>query len=108
MTNKGRRIHRLYWSTEGFRIFRRSTRPPALSGTKSKNASQTPRPSSPVFKMQPLQVDLRPGQTVEMVLEGCSSTAQVRPLPRAEPSLSDPLHWGFFCSPLTFAWERSK
>ncbi|XP_068883105.1 hydrocephalus-inducing protein homolog isoform X4 [Aphelocoma coerulescens] len=76
MTNKGRRIHRLYWTTEGFRIFRRNTHPPTLSGTKSKNASQIPRAGSPVFKLRPLQMDLRPGQTVEMVLEGCSSTAQ--------------------------------
>ncbi|NXN87253.1 HYDIN protein, partial [Bombycilla garrulus] len=76
MTNKGRRIHRLYWSTEGFGIFRRSTRHPALGGIKSKDASQTPRPGSPVFKLRPLMMDLRPGQTVEMVLEGCSSTAQ--------------------------------
>ncbi|NXT69414.1 HYDIN protein, partial [Chaetops frenatus] len=76
MTNKGRRIHQLYWSTEGFSIFRRSTRPPALGGTKHKAASQTPRSGSPVFKLQLLQVELRPGQTGEMVLEGCSSTAQ--------------------------------
>ncbi|XP_032925482.1 hydrocephalus-inducing protein homolog isoform X2 [Catharus ustulatus] len=76
MTNEGRRIHRLFWTTEGFSISGRSTRPPALSGTKNKGASQSPRPCSPVFKLQPRMVDLRPGQTVEMVLEGCSSTAQ--------------------------------
>ncbi|NWY64746.1 HYDIN protein, partial [Erithacus rubecula] len=76
LTNKGRRIHRLFWATEGFRIFHRSTRPPALCGTKSKNVSQSPRPGSPVFKLQPLMMDLRPGQAVEMVLEGSSSTAQ--------------------------------
>ncbi|NWU39074.1 HYDIN protein, partial [Hylia prasina] len=76
LTNKGRRIHQLYWSTEGFRIFRRSARPAALAGTKGKEASQSPRPGSPVFKLRPPQVDLRPGQTVEMVLEGCSSTVQ--------------------------------
>ncbi|NXD22968.1 HYDIN protein, partial [Spelaeornis formosus] len=77
ITNRGRRIHRLYWSTEGFSIFRRSTHPPALGASKSKDASQTPRDGSPVFKLRPLQMDLRPGQTVEMVLEGCSSTPQV-------------------------------
>ncbi|NWT76775.1 HYDIN protein, partial [Prunella himalayana] len=76
VTNRGRRIHRLYWSTEGFRIFRRSTGAPAHGGTKSKDASQIPRPGSPVFKLRPLQMDLRPSQTVDMVLEGCSSTAQ--------------------------------
>ncbi|NXE99000.1 HYDIN protein, partial [Menura novaehollandiae] len=76
VTNKGRRIHQLYWTTEGFSIFRRSNHPPALGGTKSKGASQSPRPGSPVFKLRPLKMDLRPGQTVEMVLEGCSSTPQ--------------------------------
>ncbi|XP_059713712.1 hydrocephalus-inducing protein homolog [Haemorhous mexicanus] len=76
VTNRGRRPQRLYWSTEGFRAFRRSTRPPALGGPKSKDALQIPRPGSPVFKLRPPQVDLRPGQTVDMVLEGCSSTAQ--------------------------------
>ncbi|XP_016156554.1 PREDICTED: hydrocephalus-inducing protein homolog [Ficedula albicollis] len=86
MTNKGRRIHRLFWTTEGFSIFRRSTRLPALRGTKSKNVSQSPRPGSPVFKLQPLMMDLRPGQTVEMVLEGCSSTAQV-PKPSTDPRI---------------------
>ncbi|NXO67611.1 HYDIN protein, partial [Phainopepla nitens] len=76
MTNKGRRIHRLYWSTEGFSFFQQSTHRPALSGTKSKDASQSSRPGSPVFKLRPLMMDLRPGQTVEMVLEGYSSTVQ--------------------------------
>ncbi|XP_058702211.1 hydrocephalus-inducing protein homolog [Poecile atricapillus] len=76
MTNKGRQTHQLYWSTEGFHAFRQNTRPPALKGSRSKDASQTPRPGSPVFKLRPLMTDLRPGQTVEMVLEGCSSTVQ--------------------------------
>ncbi|XP_050835037.1 hydrocephalus-inducing protein homolog [Serinus canaria] len=76
LTNRGRRPQRLYWSTEGSRTFRRSTRPPALGGPKSKDALQIPRPGSPVFKLRPPRVDLRPGQSVDMVLEGCSSTAQ--------------------------------
>ncbi|XP_038004429.1 hydrocephalus-inducing protein homolog, partial [Motacilla alba alba] len=76
MTNRGRRIHRLYWSTEVSRTFRRRTRPPARGG-KSKNASQIPRPGSPVFKLRPLQVELRQGESVDMVLEACSSTVQV-------------------------------
>ncbi|NXN88965.1 HYDIN protein, partial [Bombycilla garrulus] len=76
MMNKGQRIHRLFWITEGFSTFQRSTCHPVLSGTKSKDPSQSPRPGSPVFKLRPLMMELRPGQTVEMVLEGCSSTAQ--------------------------------
>ncbi|XP_041268409.1 hydrocephalus-inducing protein homolog, partial [Onychostruthus taczanowskii] len=76
ITNRGRRVHRLYWSTEGFHMFGHRTRARALGGTKSKGASPVPRPGSPVFKMRPPQADLRPGQSVDMVLEGCSSTAQ--------------------------------
>ncbi|XP_030812219.1 hydrocephalus-inducing protein homolog [Camarhynchus parvulus] len=76
LTNKGRRIQRLYWSTEGFHTFHRSSRAPAPTGTKGKGAPQIPRPGSPVFKLSPMQVELRPGQTVDMMLEGCSSTVQ--------------------------------
>lgn len=60
--------------------------------------SQSPRTCSPVFKLQLLLMDLRPGQTVEVVLGDSSSTAQCPG--EVEPSLSDPHHWGFFCSPL--------
>ncbi|TRZ25874.1 hypothetical protein HGM15179_001221 [Zosterops borbonicus] len=49
---------------------------PALSGTKSPDASQSPRPCSPMFKLWPLMMDLWPDQTVEMMLESCSNTAQ--------------------------------
>ncbi|XP_039554354.1 hydrocephalus-inducing protein-like, partial [Passer montanus] len=76
VTNRGRRMHRLYWNTEGFRMRWRRDRAPALGGTKSKGASPMPRPGSPVFRLWPPQVDLRPGQSADMVLEGCSSTAQ--------------------------------
>lgn len=88
-----------------------SPRRPALGGkakSKSKDASGSSRPGSPVFKLRPLQTELRPGQTVDMVLEGCSSTVRVRALPRAAPSLADPLHCGFFCSPFTLAWEKEE
>ncbi|RMC08856.1 hypothetical protein DUI87_13850 [Hirundo rustica rustica] len=76
LTNKGRHLHQLYWSTAGFHNLRQSSCRPALGGTKSKGASQSPRPGHPVFKLQPLQIDLRPGQTVDMVLEVSSSTVK--------------------------------
>ena len=44
-----------------------------------------------------------PGKTMEMVLEGFSSTPQVRSPTRAEPFPSDHLQRDFFRSPLTFA-----
>ncbi|XP_074748293.1 hydrocephalus-inducing protein homolog isoform X5 [Strix uralensis] len=77
ITNKGRRTHRLYWSTEGFGPFHQHDRVPAVSTTKGQGSSQSPRPACPVFKVQPLRVELMPGKTMEMVLEGFSSTPQV-------------------------------
>ncbi|XP_074708613.1 hydrocephalus-inducing protein homolog [Strix uralensis] len=77
ITNKGRRTHRLYWSTEGFGPFHQRDRVPAVSTTKGQGSSQSPRPACPVFKVQPQRVELMPGKTMEMVLEGFSSTPQV-------------------------------
>ncbi|KAM6252821.1 hydrocephalus-inducing protein homolog [Porphyrio hochstetteri] len=76
ITNKGRRIHRLYWRTEGFPPFPRRDRLPAIQ-TRGKGSSQNPKPASSVFKLQPLTMELMPGQTMEMTLEGSSSTPQV-------------------------------
>ncbi|NXK55437.1 HYDIN protein, partial [Chauna torquata] len=77
ITNKGRRTHQLYWTTEGFAPFRQRDRLPAVGNTKGKNSSQSPQPASPVFKLRPLRMELMPGRTMEMVLEGSSSTPKV-------------------------------
>ncbi|TRZ17353.1 hypothetical protein HGM15179_009768 [Zosterops borbonicus] len=74
LANRGRRLHRLYWSTEGFLVSRWGPRGPAPRSTR--DAPQGPRPDSPVFKLWPMYMELGPGQAVEMVLEGCSSTVQ--------------------------------
>ncbi|NXK86342.1 HYDIN protein, partial [Formicarius rufipectus] len=71
ITNKGRRIHQLYWTSERFSI---SEQGRALGATKGNKSSKSLRPISPVFKLQPPQMKLMPGQTMEMVLEGFSST----------------------------------
>ncbi|NXI70129.1 HYDIN protein, partial [Anseranas semipalmata] len=77
ITNKGRRTHQLYWTTEGFAPFRQRDRLPAVGNTKGKNPSQSPQPASPVFKLRPLRMELMPGRTMEMMLEGSSSTPKV-------------------------------
>ncbi|XP_075621905.1 hydrocephalus-inducing protein homolog [Balearica regulorum gibbericeps] len=77
ITNKGRRTHLLYWTTEGFAPFRQRDRLPAIGNTKGKDSSQSPKPACPVFKLQPLRMELTPGKTMEMMLEGSSSTPQV-------------------------------
>ncbi|XP_068267672.1 hydrocephalus-inducing protein homolog [Nyctibius grandis] len=75
--NKGRRTHHLYWTTEGFSAFHRLHRLPALSIAKGKGSSQSPKPASPVFQLRPASMELMPGETVEVMLEGLSSTPQV-------------------------------
>ncbi|XP_039245118.1 hydrocephalus-inducing protein-like isoform X2 [Pipra filicauda] len=74
VTNKGQQFQRLYWGTEGFSTFRQRHPLPALSVTKGRSASQ--RPTPPVFKLQPWGMYLQPGETMELVLEGFSSTVQ--------------------------------
>ncbi|XP_009468798.1 PREDICTED: hydrocephalus-inducing protein homolog [Nipponia nippon] len=77
ITNKGRRTHQLYWTTEGFSPFHQRDRLPAISNTKGKDSSQSHKPACPVFKLRPLRMELMPGKTMEMMLEGSSSTPQV-------------------------------
>ncbi|XP_065590283.1 hydrocephalus-inducing protein homolog [Cyrtonyx montezumae] len=71
ITNKGRRIHQLYWTTEGFAPFRRHDPLPAVGSTKDSP------PQGPVFRLWPLRMELMPGRTMEMKLEGFSSTPRV-------------------------------
>ncbi|KAM9289560.1 hydrocephalus-inducing protein homolog [Morus bassanus] len=75
--NKGRRTHQIYWTTKGFSPFRQYDPLPAIGNAKGKDSSQRPKPACPVFKLRPLRVELMPGKTVEMVLEGSSSTPQL-------------------------------
>lgn len=106
--NKGRQTHQLSWTTEGFSPFCRYARLPAIGNTKGKDSSQSAKPACPVFNLRPPRMELKPGKSMVMTLEGFSSTPQVRSPARAEPSPSDLLHWGFFCSPLSFAWENEQ
>ncbi|XP_071613168.1 hydrocephalus-inducing protein homolog [Heliangelus exortis] len=77
ITNQGRQTHRLYWTTEGFGPFHRHSRLPAISHPKGRGFPQHPQPPSPVFKLHPRMMELRPGKTMEMMLEGSCSTPQV-------------------------------
>ncbi|XP_067158936.1 hydrocephalus-inducing protein homolog [Apteryx mantelli] len=77
ITNQGRRTHLLYWTTEGFAPFRQQDHLPALTTTKGKNSSQSLRPALPVFKLRPLRMELTPGKTMDMMLEGSSRTPKV-------------------------------
>ncbi|XP_065519855.1 hydrocephalus-inducing protein homolog, partial [Lathamus discolor] len=72
MTNKGRRTHLLYWTTEGGTTLKQRKHLPRISKSKGKVSS-----CGPVLKLQPLRTELMPGQTAEVVLKGSCSTPQV-------------------------------
>ncbi|XP_074864560.1 hydrocephalus-inducing protein homolog isoform X2 [Carettochelys insculpta] len=77
ITNRGRRTHQLYWTTEGFPPFRQHNHFLANGNAKGKNSPQRPEMTSPVFKLHPLRMELIPGKTMDMVLEGSSDTPKV-------------------------------
>ncbi|KAL8194574.1 UNVERIFIED_CONTAM: hypothetical protein K2H54_025118, partial [Gekko kuhli] len=71
VTNRGRRTHQLYWMTEGFPPFCQRKAVPAISANaKNRSSRPKPEPRLPVFKLQPLRMELTPGKTMEMTLEG--------------------------------------
>uniref|UniRef100_A0A669QXT0 HYDIN axonemal central pair apparatus protein n=1 Tax=Phasianus colchicus TaxID=9054 RepID=A0A669QXT0_PHACC len=71
ITNRGRRTHLLYWTIEGFTPLHQRSRLPAVGDTKDSP------PQGPVFRLWPLRLELMPGRTMEMTLEGFSSTPRV-------------------------------
>lgn len=73
MTNRGRRTHQLYWTTEGFPQFRKRQTLPSLKPT----AIQC-EPPEPTFRLQPSRMELHPGQSIDVILEGTSDIPKVR------------------------------
>ncbi|KAL6479129.1 hypothetical protein MHYP_G00125620 [Metynnis hypsauchen] len=79
VTNKGSRLHQLYWSTEGFPQFRRRGPPPTNTFREGKARSPlvTPPLDAPVFTLSPVWLELAPGQSANMLLEGSCDTPKV-------------------------------
>ncbi|XP_072277434.1 hydrocephalus-inducing protein homolog [Pyxicephalus adspersus] len=67
MTNCGRRTHQIYWTTEGFPHFRKRQQLPSL-----KPADLQSECPEPIFRLHPSRMELHPGQSVDVVLEGTS------------------------------------
>ncbi|KAM8946018.1 LOW QUALITY PROTEIN: hydrocephalus-inducing protein homolog [Pelodytes ibericus] len=63
MTNRGRRTHQLYWMTEGF--------------TQYHKRSTASHPPGPVFQLHPSRMELHPGQSIQVLLEGSSHVPKV-------------------------------
>eukprot|EP00063_Salmo_salar_P029727 XP_014004562.1 PREDICTED: hydrocephalus-inducing protein homolog isoform X1 [Salmo salar] len=79
VTNRGRRSHQLYWTTEGYPQFRRRVPPPANTTREGKGRSSLVPPpvDGPVFSLHPMRMELAPGHTADMVLEGSSDSPKV-------------------------------
>ncbi|XP_074533739.1 hydrocephalus-inducing protein homolog [Halichoeres trimaculatus] len=88
LTNQGQRVHRLYWSTDGFQpspkthkggnLSSRTILPPISTPAKRNTLGLTSLLSSsreqPVFSLSPACVELFPGCSVDMVLTGSSGS----------------------------------
>uniref|UniRef100_F6WJJ0 HYDIN axonemal central pair apparatus protein n=1 Tax=Monodelphis domestica TaxID=13616 RepID=F6WJJ0_MONDO len=78
LTNKGRRYHQLYWMNEGFRHCQKQTRTSISNEVPMhQNVSQVVESEGPVFQVHPVRMELGPGQSTELVLEGFSDSPKV-------------------------------
>ncbi|CAD5117498.1 DgyrCDS6267 [Dimorphilus gyrociliatus] len=78
LTNAGRRHQTLIWSTDGFNYIKpvsKAYRPPEYldKDVKFKNKPPPPPPPQPVFKFSPHRMDLEPGESIDMFMEGTIS-----------------------------------
>ncbi|XP_044515296.1 hydrocephalus-inducing protein homolog [Gracilinanus agilis] len=78
LTNKGRRYHQLYWMNEGFRHCQKQTRTSIFNeAPMHQSTSQIIESAGPVFQIHPVRMELGPGQSAELVLEGFSDAPKV-------------------------------
>ncbi|XP_057569314.1 hydrocephalus-inducing protein homolog [Hippopotamus amphibius kiboko] len=83
LTNKGRRVQQLFWMNEDFCPQEKLSKKRLVKKGRAKSqpqtqCSQAPRdPQSPVFQLHPIRMELYPGQTIDVILEGYSTTPRV-------------------------------
>ncbi|KAM4614098.1 hydrocephalus-inducing protein homolog [Discoglossus pictus] len=75
MSNLGRRTQQLHWTMGGFSPFRKRSQLPSIKSSPSLTSNT--QISSPVFKLSPSRMELSPGQSINVVLEGFSETPKV-------------------------------
>ncbi|XP_062355733.1 hydrocephalus-inducing protein homolog [Cinclus cinclus] len=77
VTNRGHHFHRLFWSVECHSPPKKKGQSiPALSSPLAEDDCQSPKGTSPVFGLEPLSMELQPGESVDMVLRGFSPIEQ--------------------------------
>ncbi|XP_072823786.1 hydrocephalus-inducing protein homolog [Vicugna pacos] len=83
LTNKGRRVQQLFWMNEDFC---HQKKPGKKDLAKKGLAKSQPQPQcsktlrdpwSPVFQLHPVRMELYPGQTIDVILEGYSATPRI-------------------------------
>ncbi|XP_051884712.1 hydrocephalus-inducing protein homolog [Pristis pectinata] len=79
LTNRGRRHHQIYWKTEGFPLTFKPApqKQPVSLDMKYKISHPLAGHYVPCFRVRPLRMDLDPGQSAVLVLEGESDTPKV-------------------------------
>ncbi|RMB87989.1 hypothetical protein DUI87_35642 [Hirundo rustica rustica] len=78
LTNRGHHFHRLFWKVEcNSPAEEEGQSTSALSSPEAKDDSQSPKRTRPVFGLEPPSMDLQPGESVDMVLQGFSRVPQV-------------------------------
>ncbi|XP_032469168.1 hydrocephalus-inducing protein homolog [Phocoena sinus] len=83
LTNKGRRVQQLFWMNEDFCPQEKLGKKRLAKKRRAKShcqsqCSQAPRdPQSPVFQLHPIRMELYPGQTIDVILEGYSATPRI-------------------------------
>ncbi|XP_066051005.1 hydrocephalus-inducing protein homolog [Chamaea fasciata] len=78
LTNGGHHFHQLFWKVECNRPGgKEGQSTSAHSSPTAKRDSQRPKRTAPAFRLEPLSMDLKPGESVDMMLRGFSRKAQV-------------------------------
>ncbi|KAM5262598.1 hydrocephalus-inducing protein homolog [Ctenodactylus gundi] len=83
LTNKGRRIQQLFWMNDAFhpqdKLRKKGQVKKKLcsSLSRTKCSQEFQDPASPVFQLHPVRMELCPGQTIDVILEGYSATPRV-------------------------------
>ncbi|KAM9854716.1 hydrocephalus-inducing protein homolog [Aulostomus maculatus] len=81
LINHGLRVHRLYWKTDGWRTnknLKGQTFLPPISVARKKDVARSSFTTErPLFSISPTYVELFPGSSVDMVLQGSSDSPRV-------------------------------
>ncbi|XP_063267034.1 hydrocephalus-inducing protein homolog isoform X2 [Prinia subflava] len=78
LTNEGDHSRRLFWRVEWKSPAEEEGQSTsALSSPKAEDDSRSPKRTTPVFGLEPRSMELQPGQSVDVVLQGFSNIPQV-------------------------------